>query len=173
MAQAPPAPRRFALDHNIPAPALVPFGTMMPFVKLTPVAEIDPAFAELDDWELFVALHRHERRWDGLVTCDAALLKLPKEMTVLSQTALTLVVAEGQGHNPVRAVGVLLCHLRHICWQNQASRPQVWRLGVKQKAHEVPRVYLEEIAERRKTTVQALVEEHRIDPAELRRLDGT
>jgi len=62
-----------------------------------PIAEIDPALAEVDDWELFVALHRHEQRWAGLVTNDEALLSLPKEMTVLSQTHLTLVVAAGEG----------------------------------------------------------------------------
>jgi hypothetical protein len=46
------------------------------------------------------------------------MLSLAKEMTVLSQTGLTLVVAKGQGHNPIRAVG-LLCHLAHICHHTQ------------------------------------------------------
>ena len=50
---------------------------------------------ELDDWELFLALHRLHPRWDGLITNDDTLLAQPKEMTVLSQTHLTLVVAKG------------------------------------------------------------------------------
>jgi hypothetical protein len=84
-------------------------------VELVPVRAIYASWATLDDWELLLALHRHERRWDGLMTNDDAMLSLAKEMTVLSQTGLTLVVAKGEGHNPIRAVGALLCHLPHIC----------------------------------------------------------
>ncbi len=91
---------RFALDHNFPAPVLAAFAVMMPGVELVPIMQIDPKLAELDDWELFLALHRHEESWDGLVTNDDKLLALPKEMTVLSQTNLTLVVAVGEGHVP-------------------------------------------------------------------------
>jgi len=49
---------RFALDHNFPAPVLGAFSVMMPNVELVAIATIDQGFAELDDWELFVALHR-------------------------------------------------------------------------------------------------------------------
>jgi hypothetical protein len=49
---------RFALDQNYPSPVIQAFGTLMPYAELSAVADIDPAFAELDDWELFLALHR-------------------------------------------------------------------------------------------------------------------
>jgi hypothetical protein len=49
--------KRFALDHNFPAPVLSAFGVMMANVELVPIREIDPSFSILDDWELFVALH--------------------------------------------------------------------------------------------------------------------
>ena len=160
---------RLALDHNFPAPVLKAFGVMMPNVELVPIAEIDKALAELDEWELFVALHRHEQRWDGLVTNDEALLSLPKEMTVLSQTHLTLVVAAGEGHNPNRAVGLLLCHLSHICHHTRPDRSQVWRLSVSQKDYEEPRKYLEKIAEKKKKTVEELFKSHRLPQRELRR----
>jgi hypothetical protein len=51
---------RFALEHNFPAPALSAFGLMMPNVELVAIAEIDGAFAELDDWE-------HESAFDRTI----------------------------------------------------------------------------------------------------------
>ncbi|HEY2736612.1 MAG TPA: hypothetical protein VGI70_21580, partial [Polyangiales bacterium] len=86
-----------------------------PQAELVPIRDIEHSFAEVDDWELMRELNRRARRGDGLITNDDAMLSLAKEMTVLSQTGLSLVVAKGQGHNPIRAVGVLLCHLAHIC----------------------------------------------------------
>jgi hypothetical protein len=77
---------RFALDQNYPSPVIQAFGTLMPYAELSAVADIDPALAVLDDWELFLALHRLHPRWDGLITNDDSLLAQPKEMTVLSQT---------------------------------------------------------------------------------------
>ena len=96
---------RFALDHNFPAPMLAGLTSLLR-ATLVPVSEIDPTWAELEDWQLLLALHRAEPRWDGLITNDSALLALPKEMTVLSQTSLTLVIAEGEGHNPISGPAV-------------------------------------------------------------------
>jgi hypothetical protein len=160
---------RLALDHNSPAPFLKAFAVMIPNVEVVPIAEIDQHLAEIDDWELFVALHRHEERWDGLVTNDDALLSLPKETTVLSQTNLTLVVAAGEGHNPIRAVGLLLCHLNHNCHHTAPDRPQVWKLSFSQKAYDEPRKYLEKIAEKKQKTVEEIVQIRRIPARELRR----
>jgi hypothetical protein len=160
---APAAPqRRFALDHNFPAPVLAAFAVMMPAVELVPVADIDPTFPTLDDWELFVALHHHPGQWDGLITNDEALLSLPKEMSVLSQTGLSLVVATGEGHNPVRAVGVLLSHLAHICHHTQPRLPQVWKLSVSQKNFDEPWKFLERIADKRSTTARELFQTHKL-----------
>ena len=161
--------RRFALDHNFPAPVLNAFALLLPHVDLVPIRDIDVAFADLDDWQLFVELHRHAQNWDGLVTNDEALLSLPKEMTVLSQTNLTLVVASGEGHNPIRAVGVLLCHLNHICHQSDPRRAQIWRLRVSQKDQEEPRGFLEKIAAREGVSVEALVHKLKVPAKELRR----
>jgi hypothetical protein len=152
---------RFALDHNFPAPVLAAFAVLMPKVELVPLAQIDGELAKLDDREVFVALHR-QRAWDGLVTNDDKLLALPKEMAVLSQTNLTLVVAVGEGHNPIRAVGVLLCHLGFICHQTKRDRAQIWRLEVRQKSHEVPAKYLTAIAEKQRTTMESLFERHKL-----------
>jgi hypothetical protein len=127
-------PRRlFALDHNFPQPLLAALAGALPQVELVPIHDIAPSFADLDDWQLLRALHVHERDWDGLITNDDAMLSLAKEMTVLSQTGLTLVVAKGEGHNPIRAVGTLLCHLSYVCHHTVPGTAQIWRLRVAQK----------------------------------------
>jgi hypothetical protein len=159
--------RLFALDHNFPEPVLSTLGTAIPMAELVPIRTIREGMADLDDWELLVALHRDPRPWDGLITNDDAILSLPKEMTVLSQTALTLVVVKGEGHSPVRATGVLLCHLAHICHHTTHDRAQIWRLRVTQKSYEDAAIYLDKIAEKRKTTVQALVQEHKLAARDL------
>jgi hypothetical protein len=159
--------RLFALDHNFPQPILGAMTDALPQAELVPVRDIDPSFADLDDWQLLRELHRHERSWDGMITNDDSMLSLPKEMTVLSQTGLTLVVAKGEGHNPIRAVGTLLCHLTHICVHTTPNTGQIWRLRVSQKNAEPVHEYLDAIATRTNTTVAALVRANRLLPADL------
>lgn len=103
-----------------------------------------------------------------MITNDDAMLSLAKEMTVLSQTGLTLVVAKGEGHNPIRAVGTLLCHLTHICVHTTPGTGQIWRLRVTQKNAEPVHDYLDTIATKSKTTVARLVAANKLAPAELR-----
>lgn len=159
--------RLFALDHNFPEPVLLGLAKAIPMAALVPVRTIRSELAEMDDWELLLALHRDERPWDGLVTNDTGMLSLPREMTVLSQTGLTLVVVRGEGGSPVRAIGALLCHLPFICRHTVAHRAQIWRLGVAQKNYEDASIYLDKIAEKHRTTVQALFEQHKLSNAEL------
>jgi hypothetical protein len=161
--------RLFALDHNFPQPVLAAFADALPQAELIPIRDIDPSFAELDDWQLMRELHRHARRWDGLITNDDAMLSLAKEMTVLSQTGLSLVVAKGQGHNPIRAVGVLLCHLAHICHHTVPGTAQIWNLKVSQKNHDDVSDYLEKIAVKTKTSVARLLADNRLTAGELHR----
>jgi hypothetical protein len=141
----------------------------LPQVELVPVREIDPAFADLADWELLRELSRHERAWDGMITNDENMLSLPKEMTVLSQTGLTLVVAKGEGHNPIRAIGTLLCHLSHICHHTTPGTAQVWKLRVTQKNAEPASDYLDAIAKKMKTTVARIHAENKLASADLQR----
>ncbi len=158
--------RLFAIDHNFPEPLLTTLADILP-VEFVPVRKIDTSFSDLADWALLLALHQHDRPWDGLVTNDDAMLSLAKEMTVLQQTQLTLVVAKGEGHNPVRALGVLLCHMNHICRMTTRSRAQIWRLSVTQKNHEDPTAFLDKIAQRANTTARALFEKHKLTAREL------
>jgi hypothetical protein len=137
-------------------------------VELVSVRMINVDWAKLDDWELLLAIHKHARPWDGLITNDEAMLSLPEEMTVLSQTGLTLVVAKGAGNNPIRAVGAVLCHLPYICHQTKPNIAQIWNLRVAQKNHEDVGVYLDKIAEKKNTTAANLFAENRIPSGDLR-----
>jgi hypothetical protein len=86
-------PRLFALDHNFPQPivdALIDYQVEADLVR---VDQMDSGMPDLDDWELLLALHRHPRPWDGLITTDSSMLRQPQELAVLIQTRLTLVVA--------------------------------------------------------------------------------
>jgi hypothetical protein len=159
----------FALDHNFPEPVVAAFAVVLPMVELVPVRAIEPTWPDLDDWELMLGLYQHQRPWDGLITNDENMLSLSKEMTVLSQTRLTLVVAKGEGHNPIRAVGALLCHLPFICHHTVQDRAQVWNLRVSQKNHDEIFVYLDKIAEKSGTTVEGLLAKNRIPAAQLRK----
>ncbi|HVU51296.1 MAG TPA: LysM domain-containing protein [Polyangia bacterium] len=161
--------RLFALDHNFPEPVLKAFASVMPMVEVVPVRLIDAAWAEVDDWELIAGLCRHPRPWDGLITNDDAMLSLPKEMTVLSQTGLTLVVAKGEGHNPIRAVGALLCHLPHVCHHTKVGLPQIWNLRVTQKNHDEVGDYLTKIAEKHETSVASLMAANRVPISDLKK----
>lgn len=76
-------------------------------------------------------------------------------------------MAKGEGHNPIRAVGVLLCHLAHICHHTQPGTAQIWRLRVAQKNPEGVHDYLEKIAEKAKMSVHQLFASNRLPPSQL------
>lgn len=107
--------RLFALDQNFPQPIVKVLQDFQADAELVPVSASDARMAELDDWQLLLALHHHERPWDGLITTDSSILFQPLELSVLIQTRLTLVVALEVGHNPVKATGLLFAHLAGIC----------------------------------------------------------
>ena len=90
-------------------------------------------------------------------------------MTVLSQTGLTLVAIKGQGHNPIRSTGLLLCHLGHICHQMMPGEAKVWVLAVQQKKPETAVDRLTLIAEKHATTVAELVKKNWLRSDELRK----
>lgn len=61
----------FALDQNFPEPIVNALNEFIPEVDLVQLREIDAALtSEIEDWEVLLALHHHERPWDGLITND-------------------------------------------------------------------------------------------------------
>ena len=122
----------------------------------------------MDDWELLLSLH-HMQAWDGLITTDSRMLNLPRELAVLHQTNLTLVVVQEAGHDPIRAAGLLLVHLPTICRKTVRSTAQIWKLSAQSKNHDDPWRELVRIAGHRKVHVNQLFHEHRLSTRELRR----
>jgi hypothetical protein len=64
----------FALDQNFPQPILAALDDFLPEAELVPLGEINALMAEIEDWEVLLALHHHARPWDGLITMDKAML---------------------------------------------------------------------------------------------------
>lgn len=146
-------PRRFALDQNFPEPIVDAFGGWLRVdAKLVPIRTVDPVMATTDDWEILPALHAAVEPWDGLITTDARMLSLPKELALLCQTKLSLVVAEAVGHDPIKATGLILAHLGRICEQTRSDRAQLWRLRTNTRPAEDPWDLVARVADRRGET---------------------
>lgn len=142
-----PVPRLFALDHNFPDPIVAILSDFQADAELTRVDQIDPRMADLDDWELLLALHHHAAPWDGLITTDSSMLNQGPELAALIQTKLTLVVALESGHNPVKASGLLFAYLGGICARTRSDKAQAWTLNAKSNPHREPWDFLKRFAE--------------------------
>lgn len=139
--------RLFALDHNFPQPIVDVLSDFQSDAELVRVDKIHARMADLDDWELLLALHHHERDWDGLITTDSSMLNQGLELATLIQTHLTLVVAMEAGHNPVKASGVLFAYLSGICRRSDPKRTQAWKLNAVNRPHVEPWDLLKRFAE--------------------------
>jgi hypothetical protein len=160
--------RLFALDHNFPQPIVAVLSEYMVEAELVAVDAIDPRMTELDDWEVLLALHHHARPWDGLITTDNSMIQLPRELSVLMQSKLTLVVADAAGHDPLKATGLVLAHLPGICRRTRPDVAQAWVLRAPQRPHDDPWSLLERVAAHQGRDPDALYAEARLSPAELR-----
>jgi hypothetical protein len=161
-------PRLFALDQNFPEPIVdTPAEFLAEDAALVPIRRIDPRLPTADDWQVLQALHAHQRPWDGLITSDSNMLGLPKELAVLCQTKLTLVVTIAAGHDPIKATGLLLAHLSAVCEQTRPDRPQVWTLATTRKAPDDAWDYLTQAAARHDTSARQLYDRERLTADEL------
>jgi len=162
--------RLFALDQNFPEPIVDALETHLEDdVELVPIRRVDRRMSELDDWEVLLALHNDARAWDGLVTTDSDMLSLPRELAVLCQTRLTLVVAVAAGHDPIKATGLVLAHVAGICHQTRPDAPQVWKLATAQRPADDPWDYLAAVARRRGESADAVYRRERLTKAQLAR----
>jgi hypothetical protein len=157
---------RFALDEDVPDTILNALGLGIPEAELVPIRHIDPRLRQMDDWQLLLSLH-HLGAWDGLISTDSRMLNLPRELSVIHQTNLTVVIIEKAGHDPIRAAGLLLVHLPAICDKSVRSVGQIWRLSAQNKNHDDPWIELKRVAEHRQMSVNALFHEHKLSKNEL------
>ena len=161
-------PRLFALDQNFPQPLVQVVEPFIPEVELIPIRTIDVRLADMEDWQILLALHHHDRPWDGLVTTDSSMLKQAKELAVLMQTNLTLVVAHDAGHDPIKATGLLLAHLDYVSAHSTPEAAQVWRLTANNRPAADPWSYLEGIARHRPESAEDLWREAQLTRGEVR-----
>lgn len=171
-------PRRFALDQNFPEPIVNALAAWLRVdAELTPIRTIDRRMTTIDDWQILHALHAADEPWDGLITTDARMLSLPKELALLCQTELALVVAEAVGHDPIKATGLILAHLGRICEQTRTDAAQVWRLRTNTRPADNPWEFVTRVADRRGESAADLYARERRDESELGRSplrdDGT
>jgi hypothetical protein len=162
-------PRLFALDHNFPQPIVNALAEFQVDAELVRVDVIDPRMADLDDWELLLALHLDEQPWDGLITTDNSMLNQPRELAVLMQTKLTLVVADASGHDPLKASGLLFAYLAGICKRTDPDVSQLWKLNAVDRPAENPWETFKRVAEHQHRDVVELRDEVWLDDAGLAR----
>ena len=158
---------RFALDQNFPTPIINVLREYLVEAELVSIRDIDSRMPTLADWEILLALHRDPAGWDGLVTTDSSMVKLPRELCVLLQTKLTLVVAQAAGHDPLKATGLVLAHLPNICKQTKAGIPQLWLLSAKARPHHDPWSLLARLARHHGTKAGLLYKQHQLTSEEL------
>ena len=118
----------FALDEGFPQ-TIFEVARLLPGVELRPIREVDSRLVgNSDDWAILLRLYQHPDPFDGLITTDAHMHELPKEMTVLHQTRLTLVQVLDAGNDAVRATALVLLHLPYIVQEIRSDKPQHWPL---------------------------------------------
>lgn len=162
--------RLFALDQGFPQNIVAALRDAIREADMVWIGDVDPKLSDCDDWEIMAALHRDRTRsWDGLITTDVDMVKLPKEMTVLHQTKMTLVIAEAAGHDPLAATGLLLAHLPFICKQTTPEHAQLWRLRASRKPWEKPWQYIQEWALRNNETPKGVYDRCKLSDDELGR----
>jgi hypothetical protein len=164
-------PRLFALDQNFPDPIVKVLSEFQVEATLVPVREIDVRLVEtdMDDWELLLALHLHSDPWDGLITTDTSMLNLPRELSVLMQTRLTLVAIREAGHDMVKASGLLFAYLPGICKRTDSTRPQLWTPAAADRAATDPWDQFAKVADHRSVDPQELYADSQLSPEQLAR----
>ena len=90
------------------------------------------------------------------------MLSLPRELAVLMQTRLTLVVAHAAGHDPLKATGLVLTYLPWIAAHTRSDEAQFWVLRAANKPAEDPWKHLQKVASRKGTTAAALYDAEKL-----------
>jgi hypothetical protein len=156
-------PCLFAVDQAFPLPIVETLRDFQTDAELVRLSEIDTRLAELDDWEVLLALHHHVRPWDGLITTDSSMLNEAPSLAVLEQTKLTLVIAMGAGHDPVKASGLLFAYLGRICKLTQRDEGQIWQLKAGNILPGAPEDALARVADHQNLPLDDLIAAARLD----------
>lgn len=157
----------FALDQNFPTSIVAALEDFVLDAELVRVNKIDSRMSVLEDWELIVALHQHERPWGGLITTDSSMLSLPRVLAAIMQTRTTVVVAEDAGHDPIKATGLIFAHIGSIANKSRPEEPQVWTLRTKTNPATDPWELFTRVANHQNVSASALMRRSWLTETEL------
>lgn len=148
----------FLLDQDFPNPSIPD----LPDVDLRPLRDVHPdLIRDHDDWEVLREIRRRGGV-DGLITLDAGMLSQPKEMVVLRQTRLTLVVFRGTNNDPFVAAGLLMIHAPQIVRHLDRRRAQLWVLNKPSATPDSLWTRIGELARHESLSAEALIRRERI-----------
>ncbi len=158
----------FALDEGFPD-TIFTVAKLLPGLELRPLREVDERLVgNSDDWAILLRLHQMDEKFDGLITVDSSMAALTRELSVLHQTGLTLVVLEEAGDDPVRASGLCLLHLPYIAEATIPGEPQLWQLRAPaRRSPQKAWARLGEIASKQGSSIQGVFDQERLSPEEL------
>lgn len=135
---------------------------------MSPARRCDRLLGNADDWAILLRLFQHPDPFDGLITVDSSMTRLVRELVVLHQTNLSLVVFDGVGDDPVRASGLCLLHLPYIAQQTEPDKPQLWILRPPGRKPPIrARDRLGQLASAEGTSIEQLMRRDRLTPDEL------
>lgn len=155
----------FLLDQDFPL--LLRDAKYWPGVELRPLREVHPDLtANHDDWEVLREL-RKRGGVDGFVTLDTGMLNLPREMVVLQQTKLKLVVIEEGGSDPLVATGLLMAYMPQVLRRFDRRRAQLWIIRSGERTPIRPWDQLRRIAQHRNEDPGELLRANRLPWATL------
>ncbi|HME70492.1 MAG TPA: hypothetical protein VKM54_11585 [Myxococcota bacterium] len=86
---------------------------------------------------------------------------------MILQTKLTLVIAEAAGHDPLRAIGLVLAHLPDIRERTRCDVAQIWRLRTHSTPHRDPWDELHSLARRQGSSARVLYRQNKLTDEEL------
>ncbi len=120
-----------------------------------------------DDWQVIQQL-RARGGCDAFVTTDSQMLSLAKEMVVLEQSRLSLVVVQDTNNDPLAAGALLVACAGRLARAFDRKRPQVFRIRLPRVLPEKPEVAIGTIASHTSgLTAASLRKAHRLTLAEM------
>ncbi|MEJ7741276.1 MAG: hypothetical protein WKF73_01280 [Nocardioidaceae bacterium] len=159
---------RLALDQNFPTPLIYAVRDYLPSdPELTHISEIDPRLSDLSDRGLFIALS--QLGYDGLVTNNYKMLKVPEELAAIVKTKAVVVAVEALGHDPIRAVGALLLELPNLADRVRPDTANIFRLNYARRRPEDGWTYFSKAAKRLERTPGDLWYEVKVTDDEMSR----
>jgi hypothetical protein len=157
---------RFVLDQNFPHSPILSIS--LPDIEFVALRAIHPDLtAAHADWQVFQQLSAR-KGIAGFVTTDAKLLRREKEMVVLSQTRLSLVVLEELDNDPLAASALLVAVAGKLARALDRRHAQVFRVRLPRTAVEKPSSLLKEIESHTGRAVQVMQREQKLTLPELR-----